>query len=167
MSLKVKPLINEGDAIQLDIEQETSAVKSSSNAADITTTKRSIKTSVIVDDGQLIVLGGLVDDSLNEAQQKIPLLGDIPLLGNLFKYRTTNLMKRNLYVFLRPTIVRDAATSNNVSMQKYNFMRAQQIDQRDKGFGLLKDEHRPVLPEINNVIDLRPEVNATSEEPQM
>lgn len=150
LTLKVKPQINEGDAIQLEIQQEISDVstKPVSGASDIVTNKRSIKTTVMVEDKQMIVLGGLLDDNLTENIQKVPLLGDLPLLGNLFKSRNTTKTKRNLMVFMQPTILRDAAYYSETSMNKYNYMRGLQTKQRDSGVNLLPDKEAPVLPEF-------------------
>ena len=154
LTLKVKPQINEGDAIQLEIQQEISDVstKPVSGASDIVTNKRSIKTTVMVEDKQMIVLGGLLDDNLTENIQKVPLLGDLPLLGNLFKSRSTTKTKRNLMVFMQPSILRDAAYYNETSMDKYNYMRGLQANQRENGVNLLPDGEAPLLPpypEIN------------------
>ncbi len=148
LTLKVRPQINEGDAIKLEIEQESSSVSETavSGAADIVTNKRSIKTSVMVADRQVVVLGGLIDDRLTESVQKVPLLGDIPLLGNLFKAQRTKKEKRNLMVFLRPVILRDAATETEVSAGKYNYMRAKQLDKREQGVRLMPDNEVPTLP---------------------
>ena len=150
LTLKVKPQVNEGDAIQLEIQQEISDVstKPVSGASDIVTNKRSIKTTVMVEDKQMIVLGGLLDDNLTENIQKVPLLGDLPLLGNLFKSRSTTKTKRNLMVFMQPTILRDAAYYSETSMNKYNYMRGLQTQQRDSGVNLLPDKEAPVLPEF-------------------
>ena len=150
LTLKVKPQINEGDAIKLEIEQEISNVsnKPVPGASDIVTNKRSIKTTVMVDDKQLIVLGGLLDDNLSESVQKVPLLGDLPVLGNLFKSRRTDKVKRNLMVFMQPSILRDAAYTNAVSAGKYNFIRGLQTQIRDTGVNLLPDSEAPVLPEF-------------------
>jgi general secretion pathway protein D len=148
LTLRVTPQINEGDAIKLDIEQEVSnVIPSAAGASDLTTSKRSIKTTVMVEDGRTIVLGGLIDDTLQQTNQRVPLLGDIPLLGRLFRYDSTTKKKRNLMVFLRPVIMRDAATESNVTEGKYTYMRAQQIEQMQKGVSLLDDSVTPVLPE--------------------
>ncbi len=129
ISLKVKPQINEGDNIKMEIEQEVSDVSSTSvtGASDITTNKRSIKTTVLVEDGQTLVLGGLIDDQINDTHDKVPLLGDIPLLGSLFRYRTTTKSKRNLMVFLHPTILRDIETADYYSRSKYDDLRTAQL----------------------------------------
>ncbi|MGM0564641.1 MAG: type II secretion system secretin GspD [Pseudomonadota bacterium] len=129
ITLKIKPQINEGDAIRLDIEQEASSVVESSVAdGQLITNKRQIKTSVMVEDSQLLVLGGLIDDESRETLHKVPLLGDIPLLGRLFQYRTSNNDKRNLMVFLHPTIIRDRASADRKSQEKYSYMRARQAE---------------------------------------
>ncbi|MFA7386800.1 MAG: type II secretion system secretin GspD, partial [Thiohalobacteraceae bacterium] len=147
LTLKVKPQINEGDAIKLEIEQEISSVGEKAEAVDIVTNKRSIKTTVMVDDHQLVVLGGLLDDQLIEGVQKVPLLGDLPLLGNLFKSRRSTKVKSNLMVFIQPSIIRDAAYFNATSSAKYNYMRGLQTKQREKGVNLLPDTDAPILPE--------------------
>ena len=147
LTLKVKPQINEGDAIKLEIEQEISSVGEKADAVDIVTNKRSIKTVVMVDDHQLVVLGGLLDDTLTENVQKVPLLGDLPLLGNLFKSRRSTKVKRNLMVFIQPSIIRDAAYFNATSSGKYNYMRGLQTKQREAGVNLLPDSDAPILPE--------------------
>jgi general secretion pathway protein D len=149
LTLKVTPQINEGNAIQLQIEQEISNVapRAVPGATDIVTNKRSIKTSVLVEDRQMVVLGGLLDEDLTENVQKVPLLGDLPLLGNLFKSRSTNKVKRNLMVFLQPSIIRDAAYYSQTSQGKYNYIRARQMELRDTGVGLMPNSEAPVLPE--------------------
>ncbi len=124
LTLWIKPQINEGDTVRLEIKQEVSSVvPSTANTTEVVTNKRSIKTSVMVEDGQIIVLGGLIDDQLQERQHKIPILGDLPILGNLFKYRESNKTKRNLMVFLHTRILRDAKMENLVTGGKYNYMR--------------------------------------------
>lgn len=171
LTLKVKPQINEGDAIKLEIQQESSSVDESgiSGASDIVTNKRSIKTSVMVADRQVVVLGGLIDDKLNETTQKVPLLGDIPVLGHLFKSQRTTKTKRNLMVFLRPVILRDAVTENEVSAGKYNFMRAKQLDKRERGVQLMRDDDTPLLPEMGKPFSaetLPPEPRKAAPEPE-
>ncbi len=148
ITLKVKPQINEGNTIKLEIEQEVSSLASSSaSASDLITTKRSIQTTVLIDDGQTLVLGGLIDDSLRDRQEKVPLLGDIPILGRLFQYRSTEKIKQNLMVFLHPLILRDVQAGNAYTGEKYNYLRAQQMVADERGIGLLPDE-TPLLPEL-------------------
>ncbi len=149
ISLKVKPQINEGNNIRMEIEQEVSDVSATAvtGASDITTNLRSIKTTVLVEDRQTLVLGGLIDDQINDTRDKVPLLGDIPLLGSLFRYRTTNKSKRNLMVFLHPTILRDPDTADIYSRAKYDDVRSAQQGLFDEDDGVA-DTARPVLPKL-------------------
>ncbi len=128
VSLKVKPQINEGDAITMEIEQEVSNISgTATSAVDIVTNKRSIKTTVQLEDGALLVLGGLIDESVRESEQKVPGLGDIPILGALFRFKTTRNEKKNLLVFIRATIIKDPDRAQLLSYRKYNFMRDLQL----------------------------------------
>lgn len=156
LTLKIKPQINEGDSIKMDVTQEVSSIAPSSGASDIITNKRSIKTSVMVDDGQIIVLGGLIKDDLTQTEQKVPGLGDIPLLGWLFRYEKTEKIKTNLMVFLHPTILKDRNTITSLTSQKYNFFRAEQMDMRKKGLHLMDDNEVPVMPEMQQNLTLPP-----------
>jgi general secretion pathway protein D len=155
IKLKVTPQINEGDAVQLLIEQEVSSV-SGATSVDIIVNKREIKTTVIVDDGGTIVLGGLIDEDVQESVSKVPLLGDIPFLGHLFKSTTTSMRKRNLMVFIRPTIVRDGVTMNEISHRKYNYIRAEQLKRQSEGIPLMPFKEGPSLPEWNDKLSLPP-----------
>jgi general secretion pathway protein D len=155
IKLKVTPQINEGDAVQLSIEQEVSSV-SGATSVDVIINKREIKTSVIVDDGGTIVLGGLIDDAVQESVSKVPLLGDIPILGNLFKSTTTTVSKRNLMVFIRPTIIRDGVTMNEISHKKYQYIRAQQLKRQSQGIPLMPNTEGPSLPEWDDKLSLPP-----------
>lgn len=155
IKLKVTPQINEGDAVQLLIEQEVSSV-SGATSVDISINKREIKTTVIVDDGGTIVLGGLIDEDIQESESKVPLLGDIPLLGHLFKTTSTTKRKRNLMVFIKPTIVRDAATMNEISHRKYNYIRALQLKRQQEGVSLMPKGETPSVPEWNDKLSLPP-----------
>ncbi len=128
--LRLRPQINEGDAVRLDIEQEVSSVVIGTVGAGLTTNKRSIKTNILVDDGQIIVIGGLIEDDLQETTQKVPLLGDLPLLGRAFRSRRTDHIKTNLMVFLRPQIVRDGRHGSHLTQRKYNLIRGEQLGQK-------------------------------------
>lgn len=148
IQLKVKPQINEGNAVKLEIAQEVSNVVPSANAATQgpTLNTREIKTKVLVEDGQILVLGGLIDEKLDESAQKVPLLGDVPLLGNLFRYRNTSKLKRNLMVFLHPVILREPVQSTLYTSDKYSYIREQQLAAREKGNDyLLPDVQSPAL----------------------
>ena len=154
VSLKVKPQINEGDNIKMEIEQEVSDVSNTAitGATDITTNLRSIKTTVLVEDGQTLVLGGLIDDQVNDTRDKVPLLGDIPLLGSLFRYRTSSKSKRNLMVFLHPTILRDPSTADYYSRNKYDDLRRAQLGLFDEDTSYTNDL-KPDLPDLHLYFD--------------
>ncbi len=146
ITLKVTPQINDGNTIQLEIDQEVSNVaQAAANNGGIITNKRQITTSVLVEDGEILVLGGLIDDQLRDSVSKVPVLGDIPLLGWLFRSHTTSKEKQNLMIFMRPSIMRNAEAAAYHTNQKYNYLRAQQINAGSNGFGLLKDESTPLL----------------------
>ncbi|AQP99899.1 type II secretion system protein GspD [Pseudoalteromonas aliena] len=155
IKLKVTPQINDGSAVQLTIEQEVSSV-SGATAVDISVNKRSIKTTVMADDGGMVVLGGLIDEDVQESVSKVPLLGDIPILGHLFRSTNTTRKKRNLIVFIRPTIIRDGISMNKLSFNKYNFIRGEQFKQREDGIELMPATDSPILPEWNDELVLPP-----------
>ena len=155
IKLKVTPQINDGSAVQLTIEQEVSSV-SGATAVDISVNKRAIKTTVMADDGGMVVLGGLIDEDVQESVSKVPLLGDIPILGHLFKSTNTTKRKRNLIVFIRPTIIRDGVSMNKLSFSKYNFIRGEQFKKREDGINLMPMSDTPILPEWNDELVLPP-----------
>jgi general secretion pathway protein D len=127
ITLKVKPQINEGDAITLDIEQDISSVSNTqASSTDITTNKRSIKTTVLVANDNMVVLGGLIDEDVQESQSKVPVLGSIPLLGRLFRYNKTTKLKRTLMVFIHPVIISNPAQGHMISQSKYTYLQEQQ-----------------------------------------
>lgn len=142
ISLKVKPQINEGNTITLAIEQEVSTVDETAvaGAVDLTTSKRLIKTNVQLEDGELLVLGGLIEDRVVDVESKVPGLGDIPILGALFRATKKTKIKTNLLVFIRATIIKDPAKARLLSGRKYNFMRDEQLKKIDAG-----EEGYPVL----------------------
>ncbi|HCH02246.1 MAG TPA: type II secretion system protein GspD [Vibrio sp.] len=148
IKLKVTPQINEGDSIQMQIEQEVSNVLGANGAVDVRFAKRQISTSVMVQDGQMIVLGGLIDERAQESVSKVPLLGDIPYLGVLFSYTNTTKEKKNLMVFIKPTIIRDGMSIDGLSRRKYNYIRAEQLYKAQKGLKLLPNAKTPVLPKF-------------------
>ncbi len=155
IKLKVTPQINEGNAVQMIIEQEVSSV-SGATSVDITINKRELKTVVMADDGETIVLGGLIDEDVQESVSKVPLLGDIPILGHLFKSTSTSRKKRNLMVFLRPRIVRDGTSAAQISSRKYNYIRAEQIKADEEGIALMPMTAQPILPEWDSELTLPP-----------
>lgn len=160
LTLKLTPQINEGDAVLLKIEQELSALLANvAGASDLITSNRSIATSVIVEDGGTLVLGGLMQDDLRETQQRVPLLGKLPLLGQLFRVDSTTKKKTNLMVFIKPTILRDNTQAAFETDAKYSFVRNQQLAQNPDVVKLMPGEKRPLLPPLAPaeapVIDLR------------
>lgn len=146
LSLRVKPQISEGGTIKLAIYQETSSVQDAANAAGIITNKRSIESNVLVDDGQIIVLGGLIEDKLQDGQEKVRGLGDIPVIGNLFKYQTRKRTKTNLMVFLRPTVIRNTEQSGHLATDRYDYIRNAQIGAQPQRTAVLPTMPAPVLP---------------------
>jgi general secretion pathway protein D len=147
--LKVTPHINEGNSVQLKIEQEDSSPGAKlTDSADISTNKRSIKTTVLIEDGGIIVLGGLMSDTVTQSEDRVPLLGAIPLLGNLFKSRSGSRQKKNLLVFIRPKILRDADATENTSEGKYDEVREEQKKLGKGHINLLPGEKQPVIPVI-------------------
>ena len=151
LTLKVKPQINEGDSITMEIEQEVSNIASTAqNASDLITNTRKLQTTVQVRDSQLIVLGGLTDETVRDSLQKVPGLGDIPLLGKLFQYKTASKAKQNLMVFLRTVIMRDLDLSNRYTRAKYEQLRATQQHYRDTREGLSTDA--AILPSLDTLL---------------
>jgi general secretion pathway protein D len=157
--------VNEGSGVQLTIEQEVSSV-SGATGVDISINKREIKTVVMADSGATVVLGGLIDEDVQESEQKVPLLGDIPFIGHLFKSTTTSTRKRNLMVFIRPTIIRDGKLMNEISKEKYNYIRATEIRKQEEGLSLMSDEKMPLLPEWNDQLTLPPSFDEYMKESQ-
>ncbi len=153
VKMTVKPQINEGDSVKLDITQEVSGVNGTTSV-DVTFSKREVKTSVLARSGDTIVIGGLLDEDVQESVSKVPLLGDIPYIGALFRSTSSEVKKRNLMVFLRPTIIRDDNILTSISGKKYSYMRARQLDRRDQGVELMPDAKTPVLPEYPSNSDL-------------
>ena len=147
VKLVVRPQINEGNAVKMYINQEVSSIFGplGEMSTDLITNKRNIKTTVLVEDGETIVLGGLIDDNVQELVKKVPFLGDIPLLGRLFKTTSISRTKRNLMVFLRPTIVRDSNDVRAISNRKYNYFQAIENDLINSG---------KMVPDITIVEDL-------------
>jgi general secretion pathway protein D len=150
--LKVRPQISEGGTIKLSIYHENSGIDTTSgvsNSSGIITTVRAIESNVLADNGQIIVLGGLISDDEGESNEKVRGLGDIPILGNLFKYRKRTRAKRNLMVFLRPVVVRSKEQNDSISMDRYEYMRAAgEVAQPADDTVLLKNLGAPVLPNL-------------------
>ncbi len=150
LTLRIKPQISQGGTVKMAIYQETSSVQDSTGAAGITTNKRSIDTNVLVDDGQVIVLGGLIEDTQRDGVAKVPGLGDIPIIGNLFKYQKRSRVKTNLMVFLRPTVIRNSEQSENLANDRYDYIRNEQVAAQPEQKLVLPDMGAPLLPPLQD-----------------
>jgi general secretion pathway protein D len=152
LTLRVKPQISQGGTVRMAIYQETSAIDNSVaiNTAGLITTKRSLDTNVLVDDGQIIVLGGLIDDNLQDSTEKVPGLGDIPLIGGLFRYKTRSHIKTNLMVFLRPTIIRNNEQSVSLAGDRYDYIRNEEIAGQPERTIVLPNMQAPQLPPLQD-----------------
>jgi general secretion pathway protein D len=154
LTLRVTPQVAEGGAVKLKVFQEVSSVVPSSStvkSADLITNKRSIENTVLVDDGQTVVIGGLISDDTKNGDSKVPLLGDIPVIGNLFKYQTRNRDKTNLMVFLRPIVIRDGKGAAQLTGSRYDYIRGEQAAHLKDGESLLPPTGGPQLPPLTAV----------------
>ena len=150
LTLRVKPQISEDGTVKMQIFQEVSSVQASSinSSTGLITNKRSIESNVLVEDGAIVVLGGLLQDEYSGNQEKVPILGDVPLFGNLFKSEARTRKKTNLMVFLRPVIVRDAPSTESLSLDRYDQMRAAQQLAQPRTSRVVPINESPVLPEL-------------------
>jgi general secretion pathway protein D len=146
LTLRIRPQISEGGTVRLQIYQEVSSIQDRFNPAGIITNKRAVETTVLVDDGQIVVIGGLIQDSVTDGVEKVPLLGDIPLLGALFQYGTRTRSKTNLMVFLRPIVVRDTERANPVTSERYDYILGEQRKSRPAPSAVLPNVEPPSLP---------------------
>jgi len=150
VQLRIKPQISAGGTVRLQLYQEVSSVDpaSTNNSAGPTTNKRSVESLVLVDDGQIAVIGGLIQDNMSDTVAKVPVLGDLPLLGGLFQYKTRSRTKSNLLVFLRPTVLRDGRQVDSLTSERYDYIRGEQDKARVQGAatGVLPDVGSPQLP---------------------
>ena len=162
LTLRVKPQISEDGSVKLQVFQEVSSVDQATinNPNGPTTDKRSIESNVVVEDGAIVVLGGLLTDEYSGGQEKVPLLGDIPLFGNLFKGEKRGRNKKNLMIFLRPVVVRDAASTESLSMDRYDLMRSLQINAQPTPSVMVPINSGPQLP-LQMPLPVRPEAVAT------
>ena len=169
ITLRIKPQIGENGAIRMTIFQEASSLAAdtapgTSNAGP-TTNKRSIESNVMVDDGQILVLGGLIEDRYTDNKSKVPLLGDIPYLGSLFRTETRDRKRTNLMVFLRPTVLRDAETSNKLSVERYDLIRSFQQDQQPRPNLLVPVNEAPVVTPLPRLEDTTAPISAPQSSP--
>lgn len=158
LTLNITPQINEGDTIKMEIEQETSSLEASAAtlaASDLITNTRKIQTIVMVENDQILVLGGLIEDEFRDRTQKTPVLGDIPIIGRLFRSDNTTKTKKNLMVFIHPVILEDEATANAFTDRKYGYMRARQLEAGIEHRGLIKDTAGR-LPDLDDLVTRGP-----------
>jgi len=146
LALHIKPQITEGGSVRLQLYEEVSSVVDNSNPAGIITDKRSVESTIVVDDGQIVAIGGLLQDSVKTGQEKVPLLGDIPLLGRLFRYDTRSRSKTNLMLFLRPVVMRDAGSADSLARQRYDYILGEQRALAPAPDAVLPDMPAPELP---------------------
>jgi general secretion pathway protein D len=153
ITLRVLPRVNAGDTIRLEVSQEASSIATSGlvTASDLITNRRAITTTVLADNGQTIVLGGLISDDYLSAKRQVPLLGDIPLVGELFKSRRETRSKRTLFIFLKPTILRDSADTAAAAKDRYARLRGEEIDQGSKRSLLLHPPGPRLTVEIDGI----------------
>ncbi len=148
ITLTVTPQVNEGDSVVLDIVQEVSSLSGlTAVASDLITNERRIQTKVLAQDGRVVVLGGLIKDDVQDGTQSVPFLGDIPVLGRLFRTDGVKVVKTNLLVFIRPTIIRDNDSLAGATADKYRYIRDKQVQLREQGLEFFDDENIPLLPE--------------------
>lgn len=160
VKLAITPQINEGDSMVLDISQEISSIaQSAGDAVDLITNQRIVETTVIVNDGEILVLGGLLEDTLLESTQAVPFLGKVPLLGALFRSQKTTKKKTNLMIFIRAAIMRDTADTSFQTNAKYNLIRGIQQRKESDSIQLMPGRNRPILPELTES-DLQREMDS-------
>ena len=149
LTLRIKPQISEGGAVRLQIYQEVSSVQDSTNSSGIITNKRSVESLVLVNDGQIVVIGGLIQDTVNDNVSKVPWLGDLPGIGSLFRYNTRSRNKTNLMVFLRPSVLRTAPQADSLTEERYDYILGEQINNRPAAIDI-RDFGSPSLPPRKN-----------------
>lgn len=156
VTLRVTPHINEGDSLVLEMSQEVSSLLGSGSVllnGNPITNERLIETTVLTDNAQTVILGGLIEDSITQSNQRVPLLGDIPGLGRLFRNSSSTVSKTHLMVFLRATIMREERALEAATAEKYSFIRDQQIRNQQQGADLVGDEAFPLLPEWQELLE--------------
>jgi general secretion pathway protein D len=165
LMLRVRPTINESGTVKLTLYQEASSIDKSTTTGQFgpTTNKRAIESTVLVEDGSVIVLGGLLQDNYALQQDKVPVIGDLPIVGGLFRNENRSRTKSNLMVFLRPIVIRDAATSDSVMMDRYEVIRSsQKHTQPPPSFimnGINSAPELPPLTPANKTNEVNPKIN--------
>jgi general secretion pathway protein D len=155
LTLRIKPQVSEGGTIKLQVYQEVSSVQTQTinNAAGVITNKRSLESTVLVDEGQIIVLGGLIQDSVTNGVDKVPVLGDIPLLGNLFRHEVRQHTKTNLMVFIRPYVMRDGQAHQGLTQDRYDYLRGEQLKSQLPSRFMMPDMAAPAMPPLSLKLD--------------
>lgn len=148
LTLRIKPQISEGGTVKMQVYQEVSSVDNLTNTAGVITNKRSLESSVLVDEGQIVVLGGLIQDSVKTGEDKVPLLGDIPWLGAFFRHETRRSSKTNLMIFIRPYVLRTANASNGLTQDRYEYIRGEEQNSQLPSRIVMPDMPQPVLPPL-------------------
>lgn len=165
ITLTVTPQVNEGNKILLDIAQEVSSLSEGvAGSADLITNQSTITTQILANDGQVVVLGGLIREEIQDGIQKVPFLGSIPILGHLFRFQTTNYKKSNLMVFIRAQIIRDDETLYGATAEKYRLIQDIHSQFRKEGLQLLSDEYIPHLKDLEELNASRLPASAFEEE---
>jgi general secretion pathway protein D len=149
LTLRIKPQILEGGTVKLQIFQEVSSVNNLTNTAGIITNTRSLESTVLVEEGRIVVLGGLIQDSVSMKEDKVPVLGDIPWLGNLFRHEIRQQTKTNLMIFIRPYVLRTASAPNSFTQDRYDYLSSAQKESQLQSRTVLPDMTAPSLPPIN------------------
>lgn len=166
VTLQVTPQINEGDSVVMDIVQEVSSISQQVlSASDVITNERKIETKVLAKDGDIVVLGGLVKDDIQDSRQGVPILSGIPVIGRLFRSDVVSVTKSNLLVFIRSTIIRDDEDLAGATAEKYRYIRDQQRERRDQGLMFLDDAVMPLLPTWEDRVRALPEVSEERVDP--
>ena len=166
ITLTVTPQINEGDSVVLDLTQEISNLTGvTAGNTGLITNERKISTRVLADDGEIVVLGGLIKDDIQSGKQKVPVLGSIPLFGRLFRTDSISISKTNLLIFIRPTVIRDAEQLAGATAEKYRYIKNEQDRRRREGIMLVEDDVIPVLPEWEEQIKQLEEIQDLGESP--
>jgi general secretion pathway protein D len=175
LTLRIKPQILEGGTVKLQIYQEVSSVNNLTNTAGIITNTRSLESTVLVDEGRIVVLGGLIQDSVSMQEDKVPVLGDIPWLGNLFRHEIRQQTKTNLMIFIRPYVLRTASAPNSYTQDRYDYLSSVQKENQIQSRAVLPNMQAPILPPINpksdsplppkKEPDLKPSTSGLSSDP--
>jgi general secretion pathway protein D len=152
LTLRIKPQISEGGTVRMQVYQEVSSVQNLNNAAGVITNKRSLESNVLVDEGQIIVLGGLIQDSVSIGEDKVPLLGDIPWLGNFFRHETRRSTKTNLMIFIRPYVLRTTIAPNSLTQDRYEYIRGEEKNSQLPSRWVMPNMPSPTMPPLNKQI---------------